>query len=70
MFVIYTGIGADTELPVHSMYLKQCSVWQNISDSLEKEPNVELKCMKNSECSGVDCIGKYMYEVSNYRLTQ
>lgn len=54
--------GADTELPVHSMYLKQCSVWQNISDSLEKEPNVDLKCMKNSECSGVDCIGKYVYE--------
>jgi hypothetical protein len=43
-------------------YDNECRVWQNVTNQLDKEPNVQMICTPNPTCTGIDCRGLYTYE--------
>ena len=49
-------------------YRRECVVWDHISSMLEKKPNMEVYCQKNTQCTGFDCVGNYTFRVIIYSV--
>ena len=49
-------------------YREECRVWDNVTQTLRSEQNVEMDCSTNQQCTGYDCDGMYVYNVSTPKI--